>query len=330
MKEVTFSGIKPSGDLHLGNYMGAVRNWLTLQAENKGTNYFSIVDWHAITVPQEPADLRRRSMEIAKLFLSFGIDPEKSVVFLQSQVPEHTELAWLLTCFASMGELNKMTQFKEKTDKQEHVGAGLFMYPVLMAADVLLYDTTKVPVGEDQVQHVELARNLAERFNHRYNQEIFVVPNYVVNKIGTRLKSLQNPEKKMSKSDGGDKNLIYILKDSPESAYKKIKSAVTDSFAKVNYDEVNQPGISNLLEIYSVFENISVEKAEKKFQDATYGDFKHSVGESVAKFLTGVQTRYNQLSNEYVLGVMEEGAKKCRIAARAKLAKIYEIMGFIK
>jgi len=330
MNEIIFSGIKPSGDLHLGNYMGAVRNWLTLQTENTGSNYFSIVDWHAITVPQEPADLRRRSMEIAKLFLSFGIDPKKSVVFLQSDVKEHLELSWLLTCIAGMGELNKMTQFKEKSDKQEHVGAGLFMYPVLMAADVLLYDTTKIPVGDDQVQHVELARNLAERFNHRYNQELLVVPNYVVNKVGTRVKGLQNPEKKMSKSDGGDKNLIYILKDSPESAYKKIKSAVTDSLAKVHYDEVNQPGVSNLLEIYSVLENVSLEQAEKTFTNATYGDFKHSVGESVAKFLTGVQERYNQLSNEYVLGVLEEGAEKARSVARAKLAKIYEVMGFIK
>jgi len=301
-----------------------------LQNENSGTNYFSVVDWHAITVPQEPADLRRRSLEVAKLFLSFGIDPKKSVVFLQSDVKEHLELAWLLTCISSMGELNKMTQFKEKTDNQEHIGVGLFTYPVLMAADILLYGTTKVPVGADQIQHVELTRNLAERFNHRYNQELLVVPDYFVNKIGTRVKGLQNPEKKMSKSDSGEKNLIYILKDSPESAYKKIKSAVTDSFAKVHYDEVNQPGVSNLLEIYSVLENVSVEQAEKTFAEASYGDFKHSVGESVAKFLTGVQERYNQLSNEYILGVLEEGAEKARSVARAKLAKIYEVMGFIK
>lgn len=330
MKEIIFSGTKPSGDLHLGNYMGAVRNWLTLQTENTGTNYFSVADWHAITVPQDPMELRRRSLEIAKLFLSFGIDSEKSVVFLQSDVREHVELSWILTCIAGMGELGKMTQFKEKTEKQEHIGAGLFMYPVLMAADILLYDTTKVPVGDDQVQHVELARNLAERFNSRFGEGALVVPQYSINKIGSRVMGLQNPEKKMSKSDSGEKNLIYILKDSPESAFKKIKSAVTDSFAKVRYDWEAQPGVSNLLEIYSILENISIEKAEQQFVSASYGDFKQTVGESVAKFLTGVQERYNRLSNEYMLEVLAQGAEKARSVARAKMEKIYSLIGIIK
>lgn len=330
MNEIIFSGTKPSGDLHLGNYLGAIRNWVSLQNENSGSNYFSVVDLHAITVPQEPAELRRRSMEIAKLFLSFGIDPQKSTVFLQSDVPEHTELAWLLTCITGMGELNKMTQFKEKAGKQDHVGVGLFMYPVLMAADILLYDTTKVPVGEDQIQHVELARNLAERFNHRFGEGSFVVPQYFVNKIGTRVMGLQNPEKKMSKSDGGDKNLIYILKDTPESAHKKIKAAVTDNFAKVSYDWAKQPGVTNLLEIYSILENMPIEKAEQQFVSASYGDFKQAVGDSVASFLRGVQERYHQLSNEYMKGILEEGAQKARRVARAKLNKIYDLMGFIK
>jgi len=376
MNEIIFSGVKPSGELQLGNYLGAIRNWVNLQNENKGINYFSIVDLHAITVPQDTEDLRRRTLTVAKLFLAAGIDPEKSNIFIQSHVSEHSELAWLLNCYTYMGELNKMTQFKEKaktkakdndvlfnvrTDeyrkkiieelqkenwqekafktgidiidditfpKSKGLSVGLFDYPVLMAADVLLYGTTKIPVGEDQIQHVELARDIAKRINNKYEEEIFTIPNYAVNKVGARIMGLQNPEKKMSKSDSGEKNLIYLL-DDPEIARKKIMSAVTDDKAQVKYDPESQPGVSNLLEIYSLLANKKIEESEAELKDLQYGEFKKIVADEVAKFLEDLQAKYNAISDEEILEILKIGAETASKVAKVKLDKIKNLIGFI-
>lgn len=328
MKEIIFSGVKPSGELHLGNYLGAIRNWVNLQNKNEGENYFSIVDLHAITVPQNSEDLNRRSRELAKLFLAVGIDPAKSNVFVQSQVSAHAELAWLLNCFTYMGELRRMTQFKEKSQDEKEVSVGLFDYPVLMAADVLLYNTTKIPVGEDQIQHVELARDIAKRINNRYEQEIFEIPNYKVYKVGARVMGLQNPEKKMSKSAGGDKNLIYLL-DEPERAKKKIKSAVTDAVGKINYDPTKQPGISNLLEIYSLLTEQRMSDVLEKTKDMQYGEFKEMVGEVVAEFLNNIQKEYNSISDTDIDEILSTGAAQAELVAQKKLDQIKQSIGFI-
>lgn len=328
MNEIIFSGVKPSGELQLGNYLGAIRNWVNLQNENEGINYFSIVDLHAITVPQEAEDLRRRTLVVAKLFVAAGIDPEKSNIFIQSHISEHSELAWLLNCYTHMGELNKMTQYKDKTDGKVNLSVGLFDYPVLMAADVLLYGTTKIPVGEDQIQHVELARDIAKRINNKYEEEIFTLPNYAVNKIGARVMGLQKPEKKMSKSDSGEKNLIYLL-DEPEKARKKIMSAVTDDKAQVKYDPENQAGVSSLLEIYSLLANKKIEESEAEFKGLQYGEFKKIVADEVVKFLEDLQARYNAISDEEILKILKTGAEAASKVAKLRLDKIKKIIGFI-
>lgn len=328
MNEVLFSGVKPSGDLQLGNYLGAIRNWVHLQNENEGENYFSIVDLHAITVEQDPEELRRRSLEVAKLFVAAGIDPQKSALFIQSHVSAHSELAWLLNCYTHMGELNKMTQFKDKAEGQANVSVGLFNYPVLMAADVLLYNTTKIPVGEDQIQHVELARDIAKRVNNRYAIEIFEVPDYVVNTVGARIMGLQNPEKKMSKSDGGEKNLVYLL-DDPATAKKKIKSAVTDDLASVKYDPANQPGISNLLEIYTLLIDAEMDDVLDEVQNMQYGEFKEMVGNAVEEFLINLQREYNSISDEDILAILAEGAAKAELKAQKKVDEFKNLIGFI-
>ena len=329
MNEIIFSGTQPSGELQLGNYLGAIRNWVNLQNENnEGINYFSIVDLHAITVSQDPEDLRRRTLSVAKLFVAAGIDPEKSNIFIQSHVSEHSELAWLLNCYTHMGELNKMTQFKDKSEGKVNLSVGLYDYPVLMAADILLYGTTKVPVGEDQIQHVELARDIAKRFNNRYNEEVFFVVDYFVNKIGARVMGLQKPEKKMSKSDSSEKNLIYLL-DEPEIARKKIMSAVTDDKAQVKYDPENQPGVSNLLEIYSLLANKKIEESEAELKDLQYGEFKKIVADEVVKFLEDLQARYNAISDEGILKILKTGAEAASKVAKLRLDKIKSIIGFI-
>ena len=325
-KEKTlFSGIKPSGELHLGNYIGAISQWLSLQEEYNCI--FCIVDYHAITVKQDPKILKQRIQEIAKIYLASGIDPERSTIFLQSDINEHTELAWLLNCAsARTGDLNKMIQFKEKTgSKKEGASVGLYDYPVLMAADILIYDADMVPVGEDQVQHVELTRTLAKRFNKDYG-EIFKIPEVLIKKEGARIMGLEDPSQKMSKSIGGEANCIFLL-DNPKQAAKKIKRATTDSGTGIKYDKKNKPGISNLLSIYSILEKRSIKKLEKQYQDKGYKEFKEDLSRIVEDFLTEFQNKYKQTSNKMVKDVLRSGAERLRPLGKKKLEKTKKKLG---
>jgi len=326
IKKRIFSGIKPSGDLHIGNYIGAISQWVPMQDEYEAV--FCVVDYHAITVTQKPELLRRRIIEIAKIYLAFGIDPQKAVIFQQSAMPEHTELCWLLNCAtARMSDLNKMTQYKDKAgDNQENVSVGLFDYPVLMAADILLYDTEIVPVGDDQLQHVELARDLARRFNHHYHDKTFVVPQAVIRKEGARIMSLDNPEKKMSKSGESEAGFIALL-DEPEKAAKKIMKATTDSGAEIIFDEEKKPGIANLLTIYSSLSGESIADLEKKYRGVSYGQFKKDLAEIVKNFLIGFQEKYNRISDEEVRRVLDEGAAKVRPMAQEVLMRAKKALG---
>jgi len=326
MKKRIFSGIKPSGDLHIGNYIGAIRNWIPLQDEYE--SIFCVVDMHAITVPQDPELLKKRTIEIAKIYLASGIDPKKCSIFIQSHVGEHAELAWILNTITKVPELEKMTQFKDKTQKggRESAGVGLFDYPVLMAADILIYDTELVPVGEDQVQHVELARDLAKRFNHKFG-DTFVVPQAKLKQELMRIKGLDNPDKKMSKSDDSDKGSIGLL-DDIESARNKIMKAVTDSGSEIIYTD-EKPAIKNLINIYSTLGNISPKEIETMYQGKGYGDFKKGLADVVAEFLTDFQKKYNAISDEEVLAILREGAEKVRLIARKKLDEVKEKVGFV-
>ena len=289
-----FSGIKPTGDMHLGNLVGAVRRWVAQQDEYD--SIFSVVDLHGLTVPWEPAAFRAKTRELAALLIASGLDPDRLTFFIQSQVPEHTECAWILNCVATFGELRRMTQFKDKSQGQESVSVGLFDYPVLMAADVLLYDADEVPVGHDQVQHVELMRDIAIRFNHHYG-ETFVVPKYTIPEAGARVMDLQHPENKMSKSEDSPQGTVLIL-DDPKKVEKKIKSAVTDSETEVRYDPEAKPGVSNLLEIYAALSDRSIKEAEAHFADAQYGAFKTEVAEVVVETLRPIRERYEDLAGD--------------------------------
>ena len=322
---VVFSGIQPSGNLHIGNYLGAMRLWATGQED--GLNIFCIVDMHAITVPQDPAALREKTLEVAGLIVAAGVDPEKSLLFIQSHNPDHANLGWVLNCYLSMGQMNRMTQFKEKSEKKDFVSVGLFDYPALMAADILLYDTTEVPVGDDQKQHVELTRDVAERFNGKYG-ETFVLPRPVVPKVGGRVMSLTDPTKKMSKSDSDSMGAVGLL-DSKEEIEKKIMAAVTDSGREVKYDPA-RPGIYNLVEIYSLVTGKSPQETENEFSGKGYGDFKKAVSEMTVNFLSGLQERYRDLRNSGKLEkVLEEGAKKSYEISHKKLLDVYKKIGFI-
>ncbi len=324
-KQRIFSGIKPSGHLNIGGYIGAISQWIPLQ---EGYDcIFSVVDYHAITVRQDPAELRKNILEIAKIYLASGIDPKKSIIFQQSRSTDHTELAWILNCYGThIADLKKMTQFKDKAGKnQESVSVGLFDYPVLMAADILLYDTEVVPVGEDQVQHVELARDIAKRFNTQFGQT-FILPKAVVNKSGARIMGLQNPLKKMSKSDDNPNDTIYML-DSVEVAKKKIMRAVTDSGSEVRYDKKGKPAISNLMDIYSYLGGIPIKEIEKKHAGKGYGDFKKDLAEVVAAFLKKFQEKYNSLSDERVKDILEKGAKQARAITAKKMEEIRRKIG---
>jgi len=408
---VVFSGIQPSGNLHIGNYLGAMRLWATGQED--GLNIFCIVDMHAITVPQDPAALREKTLEVAGLIVAAGVDPEKSLLFIQSHNPDHANLGWvlncylsmgqmnrmtqfkeksekkdfvsvglfdypalmavtvpqdpavlrektlevaglivaagvdpdksllfiqshnpdhanlgwILNCYLSMGQMNRMTQFKEKSEKKDFVSVGLFDYPALMAADILLYDTTEVPVGDDQKQHVELTRDVAERFNGKYG-ETFVLPRPVVPKVGGRVMSLTDPTKKMSKSDSDSMGAVGLL-DSKEEIEKKIMAAVTDSGREVKYDPA-RPGIYNLVEIYSLVTGKSPQETENEFSGKGYGDFKKAVSEMTVNFLSGLQERYRDLRNSGKLEkVLEEGAKKSYEISHKKLLDVYKKIGFI-
>lgn len=320
------SGIKPTGKLTLGNYIGAIRQFAKYQDEYE--MYIFIANLHAITIQVDPKELKMNTRDLVALYLACGLDPEKTTVFLQSDVHEHAELGWILTCHSYMGELQRMTQYKDKTAKGEsNITAGLFTYPSLMAADILLYDADYVPVGIDQKQHVELARNIAERFNNRYG-DTFTVPEPLVEQVGAKVMSLTEPTKKMSKSGDDEKCVIYLL-DDPKVARKKIMSAVTDSIGIIQYDVENQPGIANLLTIHSTLTGESIDSIVERFNGKGYGELKKEIGDNIEKFLTDLQLRYNEIISSGVCEqVLEEGRIKASKLAHKKLMKVKKRVGF--
>ena len=325
-KRIVFSGIQPSGNLHIGNYIGAIRQWVKGQSD--GLNIFCVVDMHAITVPQDPPALTQKTKEIAAVILTAGIDPDKSLLFVQSHNPDHANLGWILNCYLSMGQLNRMTQYKDKSSGKDFVSVGLFDYPALMAADILLYGTTEVPVGDDQKQHVELTRDVAERFNSKYGQT-FAIPKPVISQSGGRVMSLVDPIKKMSKSDPNPNGAVGLLED-PKSARKKIMSAVTDSGSEIKCDWDNKPGISNLLEILSQFSDTPIAELEKKFTGQNYGQFKTAVAEAVEKILIDFQKKYKQISESGKLeSILKTGARKAYQISHPKLLEVYKRVGFL-
>jgi len=326
MKKRVFSGIQSTGNTHIGNYLGATRRWAAEQ--DKYDNIFCVVDLHAITVPQDPKVLKAKTREVTGLLLAAGIDPQRSILFVQSHVHEHSELAWILNCFIPMGWMQRMTQYKEKASKQkgEQVSVGLFDYPALMAADILLYRTDVVPVGEDQKQHVELARDAAQRFNNIYG-ETFVLPEPKIGEIGARIMGLDDPTKKMSKSDEGPNHAIALL-DPPDVIRKKIMRATTDSNATVVFDE-NRPGIYNLLTIYQIFTGKEKKEVEAQFDGKGYGDFKKALAEVVIEGLRPLQERHNKVMSEkgYLDSILAEGAAKARPLAQKMLAEVKKKVG---
>ncbi len=320
------SGIKPTGRLHLGNYIGAISQFAKYQDEYE--LFIFIANEHAITIPIEAKDLRKNTRDLIALYLACGLDPEKVTLFLQSDVEAHAKLGWIMTCMAYMGEMQRMTQYKDKTAKGEkRVTAGLFTYPALMAADILLYDPDFVPVGQDQKQHVELTRNLAERFNHRYS-DTFKIPEPLSQTVGQKVYSLTDPTKKMSKSESNPRGTIDLL-DDPAQARNKIRSAVTDSLGVVRYDPQNQPGVSNLLTIQSVLSGEPVEDIVARYEGKGSGELKKEVGETVFTFLTDLQARYRKILDEKIVDkVLEEGAARARKIADKKISKVYRKVGF--
>lgn len=325
-KQRIFSGIQPSGNLHLGNYLGAIKNWVKLQDEYD--SIFCVVDLHAITVPQDPEELKRKTIEVAKIYLASGIDPQKSSIFIQSHVPEHSELAWILNTITKISELEKMTQFKDKSQKEGREGTsmGLFDYPVLMAADILLYNTEVVPVGEDQLQHIEITRDLAKRFNTKFG-ETFIIPKHFVKEEGMRIMGLDDPTKKMSKSAKSEYNYI-ALTDSEEIIRKKIKKAVTDSGSEIVY-ATDKPALKNLINIYSLLSDKTPQDIEKMYTGRGYADFKADLADVVVSFLKPLQERIAQISDEQVLNILRQGAQKVRPIASAKLAEVKNKVGFV-
>ena len=328
-KKIVFSGIQPSGNLTLGNYLGAIKNWVNNQ--DLYNNIFCIVDLHAITVRQKPADLRKRTMEVAAIYLASGIDPSKSSIFIQSHVPAHAEAAWILTCNSYMGELSRMTQYKMKTQNKEGeaIEAGLFNYPVLMAADILLYQADYVPVGIDQTQHVELTRDLATRFNNYYSPT-FVVPEVLLMKSGAKIMDLQNPERKMSKSSDNPNSYIMIM-DKPEDICRKISRAVTDSVGVINYTD-EQPGIKNLINIMSAINGQTPEEIAAEFKDKSYKDLKDAAAETIVAELTPVREKVEELlgSGKADLElILKEGASRANYMAQKTLRKMYRKVGLV-
>lgn len=327
MNKRIFSGIQPSGNLHIGNYLGAIKNWVKLQDEFE--SIFCVVDMHAITVPQDPEELRKKTIDLAKIYIASGIDPKKSPIFIQSHVHEHAELAWILNTIAKMPELDKMTQFKDKTQKggRESAGVGLYDYPVLMVADILLYDAEKVPVGEDQVQHVELTRTLGKRFNSRFG-ETFIIPEPHVVKEGMRIMALDDPTKKMSKSAASEYNYI-ALTDDAETIRKKIKKAVTDSGSEIKYQD-NKPALKNLINIYCGFSDKSPKEIETMYVGKGYGDFKNDLAEVIISGLKPIQEKMKALSDEKVLKILEDGASRVRSLAQKKIKEVKKKVGFVQ
>ena len=320
------SGIKPTGRLTLGNYIGAIREFIKYQDEYE--MFIFIANLHAITVPNDPKELKKNTKDLIALYIACGLDPEKVTLFLQSDIYEHAELGWMLTCHSYMGELQRMTQYKDKVAKGEaNLTAGLFTYPCLMAADILLYDADYVPVGVDQKQHVELTRDIAQRFNNRYG-DTFIVPEPVVTKVGAKIYSLTEPTKKMSKSEHDDKSTIYLL-DDPKIARKKIMSAVTDSVGIIQYDPINQPGLANLLTIQSALTEEPIESIVARYEGKGYGELKKEIGATMESFLTDLQTRYNDIIKSGICEkVLFEGKEKAQQVAFKKVRKVKKKLGF--
>ena len=329
-KPVVLSGCQPSGQLTLGNYMGALKQWVSMQDDHDCL--YMIVDLHAITVRQDPKQLAEACLDGLALYLACGIDPQKSTIFMQSHVPEHAQLSWVLNCYAQMGELNRMTQFKDKSAKNENnINVGLYSYPVLQAADILLYQADKVPVGEDQKQHLELTRDIATRVNNLYG-DVFRLPDPYIPDFGARIMSLQEPEKKMSKSDTNPNNFIGLLED-PKKLTKKIKRAVTDSDEQANiyFNPSEKPGVSNLLTLLSLSTGKSVKDLEPEYTDKMYGHLKGDVAEAVVSLLEPIQQRYAEIRADrpYLDDVMRQGAEKASARAAQTLKKVYDAVGFI-
>jgi tryptophanyl-tRNA synthetase len=329
-RDTLFSGIQPSGQLNIGHYFGAVKNWLRMQEDFNCL--FSLVNLHAITVRQNPAELKKRSLDFVAAYMACGIDPEKSIIFAQSDVPEHSELMWLLSCHTYMGELERMTQYKDKIAKHtDNINLGLFSYPVLMAADILLYQTKAVPVGADQKQHLELARDLAHRMNNAYGP-LFTVPEPYIpsTEAGGRIMSLLEPEKKMSKSDDNSGNYIALL-DDPKSILKKVKRAVTDTDTRICYDRDNKPGVSNLLTLLSGATGKSISELELAYEGKGYGHLKTDTGEAIVALLEPIQTEFHRLRDDEteLARIMKQGADKARERANRTLTQVKNAMGLV-
>lgn len=325
-KKVLFSGMQATGNLTLGNYLGALKNWVDLSDQYEC--FYSVVDLHSITVRQNPAEFRQKAKNLLALYIAAGLDPTKNCIYYQSHVSGHAELSWILSCFTYMGELNRMTQFKDKSAKHaDNINAGLYTYPVLMAADILLYQTNVVPVGKDQLQHLELTRDIAQRFNSIYG-DVFQIPEPYIGKSGAKIMSLQDPLKKMSKSDENPNASIYLT-DDKDTIIRKFKRAVTDSEANICYRE-EQPGVSNLLEIYSACTGKSIDESVAEFAGKGYGDFKIAVGETVADMLAPLQSRHADILNDkaYLDGIVKENAEKAQYFANKTLRKVQKKVGF--
>ena len=326
-KKTILSGIQPSGRLTIGHLTGALDRWVKLQDEYNC--YYMIADLHAITVKQTPSVLRAQTLDTAAIYLACGIDPDKCALFVQSHLPEHSQLSWVLNCLTGMGECSKMTQFKDKSkSNSENINVGLFAYPILQAADILLYQADLVPVGEDQKQHLELSRNLAQRFNFNYS-DTFKIPEPYIPKIGARIMSLQDPIRKMSKSDPNEKNIIFI-DDTDEQIINKIKRSVTDSDSLVKYDVKNKPGVSNLMVLYNISTAKNFADIEKEFAGLGYGDFKLAVGQAVANYIRPIREQYIEYKNNKDLlnKILSEGAEKAKFVANKTLKKVYKKIGF--
>ena len=323
MKKRIFSGAQPTGQLHIGNYLGALKNWVALQDEYE--SFYCIVNLHAITLPQDPKVLRQKTLDLARIYLAAGIDPDKSTIFIQSDVPEHTELTWVLSCISRLGELERMTQFKDKgKGNRERAGAGLLFYPVLMAADILLYQTDLVPIGQDQKQHLELTRDLSERFNRDFG-ETFVIPDAYIPPVGAKIMSLQEPAKKMSKSDENPAGSIFLLDDA-DTITKKIKRAVTDSGTEIRFDET-RPAITNLLTVYQLLTGKTSTECEQHFIGKGYGQLKGELAEVVVEFLRPFQERVKQYDEATLNNTLKSGAEKARAVAGKTLADVYSKIG---
>jgi len=323
MKQRIFSGAQPTGRLHLGNYLGALKNWVALQDEYD--SIFCIVNLHALTLPQDPKTLRQKTLDLARVYLAAGVDPEKATIFIQSDVAAHAELTWVLACIARMGELERMTQFKDKAKgSAERAGVGLFSYPVLMASDILLYQTNLVPVGQDQKQHLELTRDLAERFNRDFG-ETFTIPEVYIPKAGARIKSLQDPTKKMSKSDENEAGAIF-LDDDADTIAKKIKRAVTDSGTEITFDET-RPAIHNLLTIYQLVTGKSEQECVENFSGKGYGQFKSELADAVVEYLRPFQERISAYDDDALNAILKTGAEKARSIASVTMQDVYQKVG---